>query len=67
MQRAIVGFYQDEEGNWVERLECGHGRHVRHDPPWTVREWLRTEEGRAGWLGRRMECLRCDEEEGAAE
>jgi hypothetical protein len=65
MQRAIVGFYQDEEGHWVARLECGHVRHVRDDPPWTVREWVRTEEGRAQWLGRRMECRRCEEETAA--
>jgi hypothetical protein len=62
MQRAIVGFYQDEEGHWVARLACGHERHVRDDPPWTVREWVRTEEGRAGWLGRSMECRRCEEQ-----
>ena len=47
MQRAVVSFYQDEEGHWAARLECGHGQHVRHDPPWTVREWVLTEEGRA--------------------
>ncbi len=35
-----VGFYQDEEGHWAARLECGHGQHVRHDPPWMVREWV---------------------------
>jgi hypothetical protein len=62
MQRAIVGFYQDEEGHWVAWLECGHGRHVRDDPPWMVREWVRTEAGRAEWLGRSMECRRCEDE-----
>ena len=65
MQREIVGFYQDEEGHWVARLSCGHGRHVRDDPPWTVREWVRTEAGRAAWLGRWMECRRCEEEAAA--
>ncbi len=62
MQRAVIGFDQDEEGHWVARLECGHGQHVRHDPPWTVREWVMTEEGRAARMGTEMECKRCDEE-----
>jgi hypothetical protein len=61
MQRAVVGFYRDEEGHWAARLECGHGQHVRHDPPWMVREWVITEEGRAARIGRLMECKRCDE------
>ena len=62
MQQEIVGFYQDEEGHWIARLACGHGRHVRDDPPWTVRAWVRTEEGRAAWLGTRMECRRCEDD-----
>ncbi|MCU1222659.1 MAG: hypothetical protein JWQ42_752 [Edaphobacter sp.] len=62
MQRAVIGFCQDEEMHWVARLECGHGQHVRHDPPWTVREWVMTEEGRAERIGNLMECKRCDEE-----
>jgi hypothetical protein len=63
MQRAVVGFSLDEEGHWVARLECGHGVHVRHDPPWMVREWVLTEEGRAARVGRWMECKRCEEGE----
>jgi hypothetical protein len=62
MQRAVVGFYQDEEGHWASRLECGHGQHVWHDPPWMVREWVVSEEGRAARIGSLMECKRCDEE-----
>jgi len=61
MQRRIVGFHQDAEGDWVAELECGHGQHVRHDPPWQVREWVTTPEGRAGYVGHRLECRRCDE------
>jgi len=64
MQREVVGFYQDEEGHWVAQLACGHGRHVRHDPPWTVRAWVRTEEGRAAWIGSHMDCRRCEDEAG---
>jgi len=62
MQRAIIGFETDEEGHWRALLECGHKQHVRHDPPWTVREWVTTEEGRATRLGSVLECKKCDEE-----
>ena len=40
MQRRIVGFHQDQEGAWVADLECGHARHMRHEPPWQVRPWV---------------------------
>jgi len=62
MQRAVIGFEQDEAGHWVAKLECGHGQHVRHDPPWTVREWVTTEEGRAARIGTMLNCKRCDHE-----
>ena len=62
MRRVVMAFYQDGEGHWAARLECGHGQHVRHDPPWQVREWVLTEEGRAARIGRMMECRKCDEE-----
>ncbi|HEY6414513.1 MAG TPA: DUF3565 domain-containing protein [Edaphobacter sp.] len=61
MRRAVIGFSQDDEGHWVALLECGHGQHVRHDPPWTVRKWVMTEEGRAAHVGMELECKRCDE------
>ena len=62
MQRSIIGFDKDEEGHWRALLECGHKQHVRHDPPWTVREWVTTEEGRASRLGVELNCKRCNEE-----
>ena len=62
MKRAVIGFERDEEGRWVARLACGHGQHARHDPPWTVREWVTTEEGRAARVGTEIDCKRCDEE-----
>jgi hypothetical protein len=65
MHRPIVGFEKDEEGHWVARLECGHGQHVRHDPPWMVREWVTTEEGRASRLGVKLDCKKCDEGDAA--
>jgi Protein of unknown function (DUF3565) len=62
VKRKIVGFHQDERLDWVADLECGHGQHVRHDPPWMVRPWVVTAEGREGFLGVELNCKRCDEE-----
>jgi hypothetical protein len=59
--RKIVGFHQDEEAHWVADLECGHSQHVRHDPPWQVRAWVITVEGRNERLGTTLECRRCEE------
>ncbi|MDQ8023118.1 MAG: DUF3565 domain-containing protein [Moraxellaceae bacterium] len=60
MQRPITGFHLDEEQHWVAELACGHNQHVRHDPPWVSRPWVTTEVGRAGKLGARLECRKCD-------
>jgi len=59
MERRITGFHQDDEGDWVAELECGHTQHVRHDPPWQVRDWVMTEQGRAGRVGTGLECGTC--------
>ncbi|MFL5524628.1 MAG: DUF3565 domain-containing protein [Gemmatimonadaceae bacterium] len=40
-------------------LDCGHSQHVRHDPPWQVREWVTTEEGRKSFLGQTLQCRKC--------
>jgi hypothetical protein len=63
LPRRIIGFHLDDEGDWVADLECGHTQHVRHDPPWQVREWVVTEEGRTGRLGTILQCRRCVEPE----
>lgn len=63
MKQPIVGYHQDDEGHWVAELRCGHGQHVRHDPPWQVREWVTTPEGRASRLGVELNCVRCDDEQ----
>lgn len=60
MRRAIVGFHQDAEGDWVAELACGHGQHVRHKPPFWVRPWVLTPEGRAEKLGAELACVLCD-------
>ncbi len=61
MQQAIVGFHLDEEGHWVADLACGHGQHVRHDPPWQNRPWVLTKQGRKEKLGVMLECKKCEE------
>ncbi|HEY8538369.1 MAG TPA: DUF3565 domain-containing protein [Steroidobacteraceae bacterium] len=60
MQQPITGFHLDSEKHWVAELACGHFQHVRHDPPWTLRPWVVTEEGRAAAIGRMLECRKCD-------
>jgi uncharacterized protein DUF3565 len=57
--RKITGFQKDEKGDWVAELACGHKQHVRHRPPWELRPWVTTVEGRAGHLGRKLECVAC--------
>jgi hypothetical protein len=49
----------DEHNDWVADLECGHGIHMRHDPPWQDRPWVLSANGRAGMLGVLLECFRC--------
>lgn len=61
MKRAITGFHLDFESHWVAELECGHGQHMRHDPPWMERPWVLTSEGRKTRLGQILNCIRCDE------
>jgi tellurite resistance-related uncharacterized protein len=60
MHRPITGYHQDPQGDWVAELSCGHGQHVRHRPPMTLRPWVTSEEGRAGRRGTPLDCVRCD-------
>lgn len=62
MNQPIVGFEQDELGDWRAILACGHRQHVRHNPPLVSRPWVLTEEGRRRFLGHTLKCKRCDEE-----
>ena len=57
--RPIDGFHQDEHGDWVAELRCGHGQHVRHKPPFWSRPWVLTEEGRNEKLGVELPCVLC--------
>lgn len=63
MQRAMTGFHQDAQGHWVAELICGHTQHVRHQPPFTLRPWVLTSEGRAERVGQFLECASCDRRE----
>ena len=60
MERAIVGYHQDEHGEWVAELACGHQRHVRHEPPFELRPWVVEAEGRRGRLGTPIDCGLCE-------
>lgn len=62
MQRAITGFEQDDVGDWVALLACGHRQHVRHRPPWQERAWVLSADGREERIGSALECRICDEE-----
>lgn len=66
IERAIIGFHQDEFDDWVADLECGHSQHVRHRPPWQERPWVVSAEGREAHLGMKLVCKKCDENQGLA-
>ena len=60
MKRAIAGFHLDGEGDWIADLDCGHGQHVRHRPPFVNRPWVVSDTGREAMLGTELDCVRCD-------
>ena len=62
MQRAIIGFHRDDRGEWVAELACGHQRHVRHDPPFRVHEWVTDAESRSRRIGTLLDCGLCTQE-----
>ena len=59
VKRRIIGFHEDDEGHWVAELECGHGQHMRHEPPLVSRPWVLTRQGRASMLGTKVGCVHC--------
>lgn len=59
-ERRAVGFHQDDHGDWVATLECGHTLHVRHRPPFELRPWVTTEAGRRDKLGASFDCAFCE-------
>ena len=63
MRRRITRFHQDDEGDWVAELDCLHNQHVRHRPPFQVREWATTDAGRDARIGSELGCPLCDRAE----
>jgi tellurite methyltransferase len=61
MHRQIIGFVQDDQREWIALLDCGHRQHVRHQPPFVSRPWVRTDDGRAEQLGAQLDCSLCDQ------
>jgi hypothetical protein len=61
MNKSIMGYHQDTEQHWVAELVCGHFQHVRHNPPWSNRAWVISQQGRDGMLGHELNCVKCDE------
>lgn len=63
MKQQIIGYSKDEVDDWVAELACGHTQHVRHNPPWQLRPWVTSEEGRAEHIGHNLDCKKCDRDE----
>lgn len=61
MQTTLIGFRQDASGEWIAEFACGHGQHMRHQPPWQLRPWVTTEEGRNGQIGTSIDCSQCSQ------
>lgn len=60
MNRRILAFTQDGQGDWRARLSCGHFRHLRHHPPHAERAWVADAEERRRRLGSELPCTACD-------
>lgn len=60
MRRQIEGFRQDDLGDWVAELVCGHGQHVRHRPPFQLRPWILDSLSREERIGSILDCPLCD-------
>ena len=57
----ITGFHQDDGGAWVAELECGHGQHIRHNPPFRVAAWILDDAERATHINTPLNCPHCDQ------
>ncbi len=60
MERTITGFHVDDVNEWVAELSCGHQQHVRHRPPFQIRDWVPKPDGRSEKLGSPIDCRLCD-------
>jgi tellurite resistance-related uncharacterized protein len=59
LQRTILEFEKDEEDDWRVVLDCGHKRHLRHDPPREIRPQLSDPSVRESAIGNTIDCGRC--------
>lgn len=66
-RRAITGFRQDAEGDWVAELACLHSQHMRHNPPLNFRPWVTDAGARQARIGTEIGCPLCDRAELPAE
>lgn len=60
MNQPITGYHKDDQNDWVAELRCGHFQHIRHNPPWEVREWTQSPEERDSHLGHLLYCKKCE-------
>lgn len=60
MFREIIGFHQDDLGDWVAELSCLHSQHVRHKPPFQNRPWVIDGIQRESRIGTLLNCPLCD-------
>ena len=63
MIRTIVGFRQDDAGDWIAALACLHRQHIRHKPRFLERSWVMDASERAARLGSDWDCPLCDRAE----
>jgi hypothetical protein len=66
-RRAITGFRQDAEGDWVAELACLHSQHMRHNPPLNFRPWVTDAGARLARIGTEVGCPLCERAELPAE
>lgn len=63
----VLDFRQDEHGDWLAVLSCGHTQHLRHQPPWQNRAWVLDAQQRQAHVGEPFLCGWCATEKGASE
>ncbi len=63
MERRIVGFTQDDAGDWIAQLDCFHSQHVRHNPPFRSAPWVLEDKARSSRIGTALDCPLCERAE----
>ncbi|WP_339522852.1 DUF3565 domain-containing protein [Pseudomonas sp. EA_35y_Pfl2_R111] len=63
----VLDFRQDEHGDWLAVLSCGHTQHLRHQPPWQNRAWVLDAQQRQTQLEKPFLCGWCAAENSASE